>query len=461
MPPIVALLLTGAFIVFLFRRDFREKPNVTGALWIPILWMLLLGSRSVAQWLSLRGYGLRSTEEGNPIDALVYFILIAAGFYVLNQRQVSLSEIVRNNGWLMAFLLYCFVAIVWSDFPFVSFKRWIKIIGHPIMILIVLTEPDPEEALTRLMKRCAYVLVPISILFIKYYPAWGRTFDPYTGLACNTGITKGKNALGCDLLILGFFFSCYAVKTWRSERSRARKRELLLCAGFLIMILYLFRKADSATAFLSLLVGLVVVALLGLRFVNKRLIGMYVILGVITLVVAELAFGLIGYVVDLTRHDTTLAGRAALWRELLAMDTNPIFGVGFESFWLGERLAQLKATHWWQPNEAHNGYLEIFLDLGLVGLLILVGVIIATFRKARLDLLRNFEWGRVRMGFLAVVILYNWTESAFRGLNLLWFAFYTIALDYSKPEYESVVQPSQATGVEDEAELAYGPSGER
>ena len=49
------------------------------------------------------------------------------------------------------------------------------------MALIVLTEPDPEEALTRLMKRCAYVVVPVSILFIKYYPQLGRAFDPWTG----------------------------------------------------------------------------------------------------------------------------------------------------------------------------------------------------------------------------------------------------------------------------------------
>ena len=42
------------------------------------------------------------------------------------------------------------------------------------MALIVLTEPDPEEALIRLMKRCAYVVVPVSILWIKYYPRVGN-----------------------------------------------------------------------------------------------------------------------------------------------------------------------------------------------------------------------------------------------------------------------------------------------
>src|SRR6266566_4142866 len=137
-PPIVALFLTVAFIVFLFRRDFRESPNVTGALWIPLVWMLLLSSRSPTQWLALGGYMQgNSVEEGNPLDACVYFTLIVAGFYILNKRQVSLSEIFRNNGWLMAFLLYCFIAIFWSDFPFVAFKHWIKVLGHPIIVLVL------------------------------------------------------------------------------------------------------------------------------------------------------------------------------------------------------------------------------------------------------------------------------------------------------------------------------------
>ena len=64
-----------------------------------------------------------AVEEGNPLDAFVYFGLIAAGFYVLNQRQVALAEVVRNNRWLFAFLLYCFISTAWSDFPFVAFKR--------------------------------------------------------------------------------------------------------------------------------------------------------------------------------------------------------------------------------------------------------------------------------------------------------------------------------------------------
>ena len=62
----------------------------------------------------------------------------------------------------------------------------------------------------------------------------------------------------------------------------------------------------------------------------------------------------------------------------------------------------------------------------------LLGLIIATFRKVRLELLRNFQFGRFRLAVLVAVVLYNWTEAAFKGLSPVWFAFYVIALELPK-----------------------------
>ena len=179
LPPQLALFLTLAFIVFLFRRDIREKPDVSGALWLPLLWLVLICSRPVTAWLNIFGLpvsGGVSNEEGSPVDALFYYAMVTAGLFILIKRQVSLSEVLQRNGWIVAFIAYCFISIVWSDYPFITFKRCTKIFLHPIMALIVLTEPDFEEALTRLMKRCAYVVVPVSILWIRYYPHLGTSY---------------------------------------------------------------------------------------------------------------------------------------------------------------------------------------------------------------------------------------------------------------------------------------------
>jgi exopolysaccharide production protein ExoQ len=395
-----------------------------------------------------------SVEEGSPLDAWVYFGLIIMGFCVLFKRQVRLSEVVSNNRWLIVFLLYCFISIAWSDFPFIAFKRWLKILGHPIMALIVLTEPDPKEALVRLMKRCAYVVVPVSILWSKYYPELGRGFSPWGG-AESRGIAIGKNMLGADCLILGYFFFWYLLQTWRTERSTWRRHELWLIAGLLMGIWWLFSKAHSATSLTSLIVGILVIVFVGIRSVNKNLIGTYMLTALVLLAAGELAFGISGRFSESLGRDSTLTGRTPLWTALLNMDTHPILGTGFESFWLGARPLELEGIFFFIPNEAHNGYLETYLTLGLVGLLLLIGLFVATFWKIRAQLFRNFEMGRYRLGFLAALVLYNWTEAAFKTLNPLWFLFYLIAMDYPRIWFGPAEASVEVGRSEESTELVY------
>src|SRR2546428_837215 len=82
-----------------------------------------------------------------------------------------------------------------------------KACGHRVWLFVVATEPDRREALVRWMKRTAYVLLPLSVLLIRYYPTLGRAFDPWSGAPSNGGVAGNKNALGWDCLLLGFFFA--------------------------------------------------------------------------------------------------------------------------------------------------------------------------------------------------------------------------------------------------------------
>jgi exopolysaccharide production protein ExoQ len=458
LPASIASCLTLAFIAFLFRRDIRQRPDVSGALWLPLIWLLIGCSRGLSQWLNIFGLpvsGAVSVEDGSPLDAWFFFCLIVAGSCVLVKRQVRVLEVVQDNRWLIIFLLYCFISIAWSDFPFVAFKRWIKILGHPIMALIVLTELNPDEAVKTLLKRCAYVVVPVSILFIKYYPQLGRGSDPWTGEPFNTGITTNKNALGADCLILGYFFFWYWLQTWQTDRSSWRRNELRLIAGFLIGIWWLFLQAHSATPLTSLCVGVLVVVFVGMRSINKNFIGTYLLTALILVVVAELVFGISGRYSEALGRGSGLSGRTELWTSLIGLHTNPILGTGFESFWLGDRPRQLEGVFFFIPNEAHNGYLEIYLTLGVIGLFILIALFIATFWKIRLELFRNFEWARFRLGFLAAIILYNWTEAAFKTVSAIWFIFYIIAMDYPRSHLASTQSSVGLARTEEDPELAY------
>jgi O-antigen ligase len=351
-------------------------------------------------------------------------------------------------------LLYCFISIAWSDFPFIAFKRWIKILGHPIMALIVLTEPDPKEALIRLMKRCAYVVVPVSILFSKYYPELGRGFSPWGG-ATVTGITTNKNLLGADCLILGYFFFWYFLQTWPLQRSTWRRNELRLIAGFLIGIWWLFSRAHSATSFIALVIGGLIIVFVGSRLINKNFVGTYMVIALVLVAAGEMAFGISGLMSENLGRGSELSGRTVLWSRVLELQTNPVVGTGFESFWLGDRPQQLEGVFFFIPNEAHNGYLETYLTLGLVGVFLLAVLFIATFRKIRVELFRNFEIGRYRLGFLAALILYNWTEAAFKTLNPLWFVFYLIAMDYPRRRLTTAHPSIEPAELQESREFVY------
>jgi exopolysaccharide production protein ExoQ len=456
MPPLLASVVTVALIVWLFRRDWRVQPNITGALWIPILWMFIIASMPVSTWLGvlgLRGFGAATVEEGSTVDSVVYFSLILAGVYVLSKRQVDVPKVIRDNTWLTVFVVYCFLSIFWSDFPFVSFKRWIKILGHPIMVLVLFTEPDPHEAFIRLMKRCAYVLFPVSILWMKYYPTLGRRGSEWGGMT-NVGIAGAKNELGAICFIWGLFFFWHLLSVFRLEKSTVRRDECRLTAGLLLLVGYCLWKAHSSTSEISLLLGSLTILVLGLRFVNVRMVGAYAFAAIIICFVAQSAFDVYGTVVDTTGHTSTIEGRAQLWATLLHNNSNPIFGAGFEGFWLGGRLERLWQEYWWHPTQAHNGYLELYLNLGAIGLLIFIAVILVTFQNCKQKLVENFEWGRLSTGYLVAILAHNWTEAGFKGLSIMFLFFFLIAVKYPEIGVVSWLSLAPAARPDENTELA-------
>lgn len=70
-----------------------------------------------------------------------------------------------------------------------------------------------------------------------------------------------------------------------------------------------------------------------------------------------------GFALETMGKDTSLTGRTKIWDLALSLSGNPLFGTEFESFWLGPRLDKIWSVYW-RITEAHNGYLEVYLNLG-------------------------------------------------------------------------------------------------
>lgn len=431
MPPQLATTLTLVFIAGLLWRDRRQNPTASAALWIPVIWFFVVGSKFLSQWLTLFGFpvGPATQEDGSPIDAVFFFALIFAGAAVLMRRRISFAEFARNNAWLTIFVVYGFVSIVWSDFPFVALKRFIKTMGHPIMALIVLSDGDPKQALRVVMSRSAYLMLTLSVLFIKYYPQFGRSFDLWTGSATNVGIMNNKNELGYSCMLFGLFFVWRLLSIARNRASVKSRVEPLIVIAYLVMIWWLLSMADSATSLACIVVGGATMWVVASRLVNKRFLGTYVVVG-LCIAAALSAAGAYESVVKMLGRNPTLTDRTVVWGDVLEMADNPVLGTGFESFWLGDRLDRMWRKWWWHPIQAHNGYIETYINLGGVGLLLLGALMIATFHKSKSEMMRDLDFGRFRLGVLVAVIIYNYTEATFKGVHLVWTMFYLIAIDY-------------------------------
>ena len=432
----VALLLCSLFILSVFIIDFKRKPKVSYALWIPLIWMMIIGSRMVSYWLNTGGISASPEAylQGSPIDRGIFTALIIAGLLILFKRKINWAQIFRNNTWVLILLLFSAISILWSDFPWVSFKRWIKAAGNPIMVLVVLTDPYPADALKAIFRRFTYVLVPMSIVLIKYFPELGRTYHRYSDEVMFTGVATGKNGLGLLCMVSGIYFFWNLLTMWRNKNSSVDKKELYVNILFLLMIAWLLMKADSLTPLINLIIGISIVAAFELKIIKRNAghLGRYVLISLLC-ISPFLIFGsssIFSSFIDITGHSDTFWGRVDLWPELIdLMSGSPLIGNGYGGFWLGERMSTLWETYWWHPTEAHNGYVETYLELGYIGIVLLLALVISSYQKITRTLTNEFEFGRLSMAFFTVTLFFNIAESAFKGLHLMWFIFLLITIE--------------------------------
>lgn len=434
MSSIIATVVCGFFILTLVLLERDRKSRVSSALWIPVVWLSISTSRSVSQWLG----EVRSVEsldqyvEGSPLDAQVFAGLIAAGLVVLLARRRLDRSFLRANGPLLVFFLYCAVSVLWSDYPLVAFKRWTKAVGDLIMVLVVLTDPEATPAIKRLFARPGFVLIPLSILFIRYYPDLGWQYSAWTGEAESVGVATQKNGLGHLCLIFGLGSFWYLLEAFRSGERGRPAGPLIARGAILAMALWLFWMAHSATSFSGFLIGGCLMTVTSLRTVAQKPAVVHLLVGSLLFVVL---YGLIlnpGVgLTEVVGRDSTLTGRTEMWDKLLQVKVDPWFGAGYESFWLGPRAKEI-STYYNHLHQAHNGYLEVFLDLGGAGMALLGLVFAWGYRNVVGALRWDPEAGRLKLAFFVIVVVYNLTEHGFREFHPMWIVFLLAIINIPK-----------------------------
>lgn len=442
----------GIWGLFILDRD--RKARTSFALWIPVVWLFIAGSRTVSVWLD--STGLADTEiwysrpdqylEGSPIDRNVFTVLLILGLIVLVSRRRVVGRVLRANVPILVFFAYCAASIVWSDYPGVAFKRWFKGLGDLVMVLVVLTDPGGSAALKRFLARVGFLLVPLSILLIKFYGDLGRSYDNITGWVQYTGVALGKNLLGTTCMIWGVG-AVWLFLQALPGRERIRRLGPLVAQGTLLaMTAWLFWRANAMTSTACFLIGSILVIVTRRRALAHKPLVVHLLVAILLAVpFVVLYFGASATALQTMGRDATLTGRTEIWDQVIAIAPNRLFGAGYESFWLGPRLAKMWELHWWHPNEAHNGYIEIYLNLGWAGI-VLLGIVAATgYRNVIAALRRDRETGSLRLAYFVIALVFNFTESAIKALSPVWIFFLLATIVIPKAR---VSEPSPALVVD-------------
>lgn len=459
MPPTVALVLWLLFLAALLRFDPARDSGTSLALWVPAAWMFIVASRLPSQWLGGEVQtASQALEEGNALDRGIFAFLILAAFTILLMRSFDWGGFVARNFFLVAFLLFALTSVMWSDFPFVAFKRWFRDLGDYFVILVVLSDPHPVEAVRTLLRRLCYLLIPLSILLVKYFPQIGRQYEFWSGNAMYVGATTGKNLLGVVCLISCLFFFWDTLARWSTRNDRRRTRIIVLNIVFIAMTLWLFNLSNSATSKVCLLLGCLVIVAARMRSIKRHpgILKTLIPAALCIYMILQFGFGINGEIAGMVGRNSNLTGRTDLWKFLLTMPANRMLGTGYESFWLGNRLARV-----WQAfpgsgiNEAHNGYLEVLLSLGLIGLGLLGVFLIASFRSISKKLSHQPGIASFNLACWTILLFYNVTEAAFKT-HPMWLIFLVGAI--SVPERVTDQIRSVPAAVRPGAVESFGPA---
>ena len=415
MPPILALILCIVFVVFLLWLERKRSPEVTRVLWIPTIWMLYASSKPLGIWFPSSG---ADPVLGSPLDRAFLIVLIFLSLLLLIRRRFDWIIAIKENKWLIVLFVFMLVSILWSNIPYISFKRWTRELLAILMAFVVLSEPSPRKAIESILRRSTYILIPFSLLLIKYFPKYGVEYGRWTGGRMWTGVTLQKNSLGRLCLIASFFLIWSLVRRWQGHiilvwKYQTHAEIVVLAMAFRLMAGPRGEIFYAATAVGALIVGLFFY--LGLYLIKKY--GKNIRAGILmTMVSSIVIFGIVslftggatvGSFAQSMGRDATLTDRTAIWASLLpAAMQRPITGSGFGSFWTSKTA---EAFHF---GEAHSGYLDELLGLGFVGILLVTAFLLSACRKAQRELARDFDWGAIWICYIIMAVVHNIAESS-------------------------------------------------
>jgi exopolysaccharide production protein ExoQ len=360
-------------------------------------------------------------NEGHPLLRNLYFLIYAVMLVFAVLRWKSFLRVVARDPLVVALVGVALLSVTWSIAPDITLRRGVAL-GLTTAFGWYLAARYSLRDVLRLVTYGLGATLVASVVFALWYPELGISAGATDGAW--QGAFLHKNALGKYAALSALLF----ILLWRT----GRRSPSIPVAG-LVLSLGLLALSESQTGIIAFATLLALLPVMGvMRWRVRRgapvIAGAVLIAGCMALFVSsnlELALAAIG-------RETTLTGRTALWAAVVETGARqPVLGTGYSAFWIPENPEawSVRDLAGWGADAAHNGFLDLWLELGAVGLaLFLLAALLAV--RAALRLLRSNPAPEAAWPLLvlAFIFLTNLSEGGIlRQNNLVWVLYVAAA----------------------------------
>lgn len=355
---------------------------------------------------------------------LQYGIYVAALFLLVARWKSSIRAFLRDPlVWLLTGT--AIISFLWSDFPDESLRKGITTLQTTYFGLYLASRFSLKQQLQMLAWALGIVAV-FSLLFTLAFP--GAAIEAGANAGAWRGPFAQKNPFARLMVLGALVFLLLALDGGRHR--------YLLWGGFGISVL-LILLTGSKTALVLLMTLIVLLPLykaLGWR--DTTVIPLVITVILVTGSIAVLVVGNWENILLGLGRDPTLSGRTQLWEMALEkIAERPWLGYGYQAFWRdGGAATVIWNAEGYRPPHAHQGFINITLDLGLIGLFLFVMILIVTYVRA-IAWLRS---GRTMIdlwpvSYVTFIFLYNQSENTIIANNsIFWVLLVAVSLSMKR-----------------------------
>lgn len=335
-------------------------------------------------------------STGNSDHGLLAMNIIVLAFtiYACYPKLKEMAAVLWGVKWLVAIYIECVLSVVWSAAPGDSFRQGIYLSASLFQFAYIALYFSVEDQIR--------LTGDVSVLFALLSVPAQYLLTPVHDLAPGwTGIFPSKNYFG-NVMAIGIVALLLRTGKWNATRIA----KLALCSVLLLL-------AQGFASILAVQVCIVIIVYLRLSRKARMLTLASVLSGAV--MVAIFVPNIAALYLEANGKTTTLTGRDVIWAySFKRFLERPILGYGYVAFWPAEN-ADVLLHLGWNPNHAHNGFLEVALEEGLVGLGLLLIVFYDGMRRASRQLHRG-DPSRAGVWILlqtVYLILHNVSEGDF------------------------------------------------